>query len=123
MNDLLDGRVQLAGEQMRVTVQLTSLRDRAVIWASQFNEKLTDILLIQDSIAAQVAEAIVPKLTGDDRARLAQRGTDNLQAYEAYLRGRYHCIATRWTVRRVFRPMENSLFIFAITTKRDKMIC
>lgn len=87
---LLDGRVQLAGEQMRVTMQLTSLRDQSVLWASRFNEKLTDILSIQDSIAAQVAEAIVPKLTGEDRARLIKRGTDDLQAYEAYLRARYH---------------------------------
>ncbi len=87
---LLDGRVQLAGEQMRVTMQLTSLRDKAVLWASQFNERLTDILSVQDSIAAQVAEAVVPKLTGDDRARLAKRGTDDLQAYEAFLRARYY---------------------------------
>ena len=87
---LLDGRVQLAGEHLRVTMQLTSLRDRAVLWASQFNEKLNDILVVQDSIAAQVAEAIIPKLTGEDRARLVKRGTDDLQAYEAYLRARYH---------------------------------
>ncbi len=87
---LLDGRVQLAGEQMRVTVQLTSLRDKAVLWAAQFNEKHTDLLGVQDSIAAQVAEAIIPHLTGEDRARLAKRGTEDLQAYEAYLRGRYH---------------------------------
>jgi serine/threonine protein kinase/Tol biopolymer transport system component/Tfp pilus assembly protein PilF len=87
---LLDGRVQLAGEQMRVTMQLTSLRDKAVLWASQFNEKVTDILVVQDSIAAQVAEAIVPRLTGEERARLAKRGTEDLQAYEAYLRARYH---------------------------------
>ena len=87
---LLDGRVHLAGDQMRVTLQLTSLRDQAVLWAAQFNEKLTDLLSVQDSIAAQVAEAIVPKLTGEDRARLAQRGTDDLQAYEAFLRARYY---------------------------------
>lgn len=87
---LLNGRVQLAGEQMRVTVQLTSLRDKAVLWGAQFNEKLTDILMVQDSIAAQVAEAVVPRLTGEDRARLAKRGTEDLQAYEAYLRGRYY---------------------------------
>jgi serine/threonine protein kinase/Tol biopolymer transport system component/tetratricopeptide (TPR) repeat protein len=87
---LLDGRVQLAGEQMRVTMQLTSLRDQAVLWASQFNERVTDLLSVQDSIAAQVAEAIVPKLTGEDRARVVKRGTDDLQAYEAFLRARYY---------------------------------
>lgn len=87
---LLDGRVQLAGAQMRVTMQLTSVREQAILWASQFNENLTDILVVQDSIAAQVAEAILPHLTGEERARLARRGTDDPRAYDAYLRGRYH---------------------------------
>lgn len=87
---LLDGRVQLAGEQMRVTVQLIALREQAILWASQFNEKLADILVVQDSIAAQVAEAILPHLTGEERARLARRGTEDPRAYDAYLRGRFH---------------------------------
>lgn len=87
---LLDGRVQLAGEQMRVTVQLISLPEQAILWASQYRENLADILVVQDSIAAQVAEAIIPHLTGEDRARLVRRGTDDPRAYEAYMRGRYH---------------------------------
>ena len=87
---LLDGRVILADSQMRVTMQLTSRRDQSVVWAARFNEKLTDILGVQDSITAQVAEAIVPHLTSEDHARLVKRGTDNLQAYGAYLRARYH---------------------------------
>ncbi|MFN7930042.1 MAG: serine/threonine-protein kinase [Blastocatellia bacterium] len=87
---LLDGRVQLAGAQMRVTMQLIALREQAVLWAAQFNENLTDMLLVQDSIAAQVAEAIIPHLTGEERARLVRRGTEDPRAYDAYLRGRYH---------------------------------
>ncbi|MBS1810322.1 MAG: protein kinase [Acidobacteria bacterium] len=87
---LLDGRVQLAGEQMRVTMQLVSLQEQAILWASQYRDNLTDILVVQDSIAAQVAEAIIPHLTGEERARLVRRGTDDPRAYEAYMRGRYH---------------------------------
>lgn len=82
--------MQLAGEQMRVTMQLIALHEQAILWAAQFNEKLTDILAVQDSIAAQVAEAIIPHLTGEDRARLVRRGTDDPRAYDAYLRGRYY---------------------------------
>jgi Tol biopolymer transport system component/serine/threonine protein kinase/tetratricopeptide (TPR) repeat protein len=87
---LLDGRIQRVGERIRVTVQLVGIQDQTPIWAGQFDEEFTDILAIQDSISEQVAGALLPQLTAAERARLINRGTDNPQAYEAYLRGRYH---------------------------------
>ncbi len=87
---VLDGRIQRIGDRIRVTVQLVSMRDGAPLWASQFDEKYTDILSLEDSISAQVAEALIPKLTGEEREQLTKRGTDNPEAFEAYLRGRYH---------------------------------
>ena len=59
------------------------------MWAEQFDEKFTDVLSLEDAISSRVAEAIVPHLSGDERIRLAKRGTDDPQAHEAYLRGRY----------------------------------
>lgn len=87
---VLDGRIQRIGERIRVTVQLVSMRDGAPLWASRFDEKYTDILSLEDSLSAQVAEALVPRLTGEERERLGKRGTDNPEAFESYLRGRYH---------------------------------
>ncbi|HYE15929.1 MAG TPA: tetratricopeptide repeat protein, partial [Pyrinomonadaceae bacterium] len=87
---VLDGHVLRAGERVRVTVQLVSMRDGAPLWAGQFDEKHSDILSLQDSISAQVAKALVPKLTGEERAQLAKRGTNSPEAYESYLRGRYY---------------------------------
>ncbi|MDQ3686019.1 MAG: tetratricopeptide repeat-containing serine/threonine-protein kinase, partial [Acidobacteriota bacterium] len=87
---VLDGRIQRIGERIRVTVQLVSMRDGAPLWASRFDEKYTDILSLEDSLSAQVAEALIPRLTGEERERLGKRGTDNPEAFEAYLRGRYH---------------------------------
>ena len=58
--------------------------------AGQFDEKFTDVLSLEDAISSHVAEAIVPHLTGDERVRLAKRGTNNPQAHEAYLRGRFY---------------------------------
>ncbi|HET6671709.1 MAG TPA: protein kinase, partial [Pyrinomonadaceae bacterium] len=87
---VLDGQVRRAGEQMRVTIQLLSVCDGAAIWAEQFDEKFTDVLSLEDTISSSVAVAIVPQLTGDERLRLAKRGTDNPQAHEAYLRGRHY---------------------------------
>ena len=87
---VLDGRVRRAGERIRVTIQLLSVRDGTAMWAGQFDEQFTDVLNLEDTISSSVAEAIIPHLTGDERLRLAKRGTDNPQAHEAYLRGRYY---------------------------------
>ncbi|HEX8070474.1 MAG TPA: protein kinase [Pyrinomonadaceae bacterium] len=87
---VLDGRIRRAGESLRITVQLLDVRDGGTVWAGQFDEKFTDVLQLEDALTAQVAEAILPHLTGDERQRLAKRGTNDAEAYEAYLRGRYH---------------------------------
>ncbi|MEJ7617997.1 MAG: tetratricopeptide repeat protein [Pyrinomonadaceae bacterium] len=87
---MLDGHIQRTRERVRVTVQLVSLQDQTPVWAQQFDEAFTDVLRIQDSISEQVAEMLVPQLTGDERRRLAKRGTDDADAFEAYIRGRYH---------------------------------
>jgi TolB-like protein/Tfp pilus assembly protein PilF/tRNA A-37 threonylcarbamoyl transferase component Bud32 len=87
---VLDGRIRRAGDSIRVTMQLLDVRAGSAVWAGQFDEKFTDVLTLEDAISAQVAEALVPQLTGGERVRLAKRGTDNAEAYEAYMRGRYH---------------------------------
>lgn len=87
---VLDGRVRKVGKRIRITIQLLSVRNGTSIWAEQFDEEYTDVLSLEDTISANVAEAIIPHLTGDERLRLAKRGTNNPQAHEAYLRGRYY---------------------------------
>ena len=87
---VLDGRIRRAGERIRVTIQLLDVRDETTAWAGQFDEQFTDVLNLEDVISSHVAEAIVPHLTVDQRLRLAKRGTDNPQAHEAYLRGRFY---------------------------------
>src|SRR5688572_4236550 len=87
---VLDGRVRRSGDHIRVTIQLLSVRDGTAVWAGQFDERFTDVLSLEDAISAHVAEAIVPHLTGDERMRLAKRGTDDPLAHEAYLRGRFY---------------------------------
>jgi TolB-like protein/predicted Zn-dependent protease/tRNA A-37 threonylcarbamoyl transferase component Bud32 len=87
---VLDGRVRRAQDRIRVTIQLLSVRDGTAMWAAQFDEKFTDVLSLEDAISANVAQAIVPHLTGDERVRLAKRGTNDPQAHEAYLRGRFY---------------------------------
>jgi DNA-binding winged helix-turn-helix (wHTH) protein/tetratricopeptide (TPR) repeat protein len=87
---VVDGRIRRTNETLRVTVQLLSVSEEVIHWANQFDEKLTDVLQLEDSIAEQVALALIPQMMADDRERLAKRGTDNPEAFEAYLRGRFH---------------------------------
>jgi eukaryotic-like serine/threonine-protein kinase len=87
---ILDGRIQQIGNRVRVTAQLVKTGNNETIWAGQFDEESDDILILQDSISAQVAQALVKELTGEEQVEVGRRGTDNVKAYEAYLRGRYH---------------------------------
>jgi TolB-like protein/Flp pilus assembly protein TadD/tRNA A-37 threonylcarbamoyl transferase component Bud32 len=87
---VLDGRIRRSTERIRVTIQLLNVKDETTAWAGQFDEQFTDVLNLEDTISSHVAEAIVPHLTVDERLRLAKRGTDNPQAHEAYLRGRFY---------------------------------
>jgi serine/threonine protein kinase/tetratricopeptide (TPR) repeat protein len=87
---VLDGRIRRSGDHIRVTVQLLNVQDGTAVWAGQFDEKFTDVLSLEDAISENVAESLVPQLTGDERSRLAKRGTNDPQAHEAYLRGRFY---------------------------------
>ncbi len=87
---VLDGQIQKARDKIRVTVRLLSVEDGAQLWTSQFDEKMTDIFAIQDSISERVAGMLAVKLTGEERKRLAKSYTENTEAYQLYIMGRYH---------------------------------
>jgi len=87
---VLDGSVRRSGERIRVTVQLFSVAENANVWAESFDEKSSDVLELEDSISEKVAQSLIPQLTGEERRQLEKRGTNNPEAYEAYLRGRFH---------------------------------
>ena len=86
---LLEGKVQRAENNIRVTVQLVRVADGLPVWAGQFDEKFTNIFSVQDSISRQVANALVSQLSGEQRQQLAKRYTDNVEAYNLYLKGRF----------------------------------
>lgn len=87
---VLDGQIQKSGEKIRVTVRLIQVSDATQVWASQFDEKITDIFRVQDSISERVTEVLAVKLTGEEKERLTRSYTDNTEAYQLYLIGRYH---------------------------------
>ncbi|CAN5484599.1 hypothetical protein BH10ACI3_BH10ACI3_18410 [soil metagenome] len=87
---VLDGRIRRFGERLRISLQLLDVKSGAAIWAGQFDEHLTDVLELEDAISEQVATALIPQLTGEDKQKLAKRGTNDPRAYEAYLKGRFY---------------------------------
>ncbi|HKP39369.1 MAG TPA: winged helix-turn-helix domain-containing protein [Pyrinomonadaceae bacterium] len=87
---VLDGKIQRAGDRVRVTVQLLRVADGASLWAEQYDETFTNIFAVQDSISAQAAHSLMPQLSGSERALMLQHYTRNAAAYEAYLQGRYY---------------------------------
>jgi TolB-like protein/class 3 adenylate cyclase/Tfp pilus assembly protein PilF len=90
VDSVLEGNVQKAGDRIRVTARLINVADGSSLWANTFNEKFTDVFAVQDAISQKVADALALRLSGDENKRLTKRYTDNLEAYQLYLAGRYH---------------------------------
>lgn len=86
---VLDGQIQRAGEKVRVTVRLLRISDGAPLWSNQFDEKMTDIFAVQDSISDRVASALAVTLTNEEKRGMVKRYTSDTQAYQLYLKGRY----------------------------------
>ncbi len=63
--------------------------DGALLWGEQYNRRLTDLFEVQEDISREIVESLHLRLTGADKKRLAKRHTQNSEAYQAYLRGRY----------------------------------
>jgi serine/threonine protein kinase len=87
---ILDGNIKKAGDRLRVTVQLLSVPDNAAVWATSIDEMLADVLTLEDTLATKVVEVLLPQLTGSELEEFARRGTEVPEAFEHYLRGRYH---------------------------------
>jgi DNA-binding winged helix-turn-helix (wHTH) protein/TolB-like protein/tetratricopeptide (TPR) repeat protein len=86
---VLEGTIQTLQDEIRVTVRLLRVADGAQLWSDKFDQKSTDVFIIQDSISEQVARTLSVKLTGEDKELLTKRYTSDPEAYQFYLKGRY----------------------------------
>jgi DNA-binding winged helix-turn-helix (wHTH) protein/TolB-like protein/Flp pilus assembly protein TadD len=89
---VLDGTIQRSGDRVGVTARLLSVGDGRQLWEGRFEAPFTDIFSVQDAISAKVAGSLRPRLTGAEERRLAKHYTVNVEAYQLYLRGRYHLL-------------------------------
>jgi TolB-like protein len=85
---LVEGSVRKSGSRVRVTAQLIDCADGSHLWAERFDRDLTDIFEVQDEVTREIVASLSIKLTPRDAKRLKTTGTDNVEAYELFLRGR-----------------------------------
>lgn len=89
-DSVLEGTIQTSGDRIRIAARLVSTGDGKQLWTETFDEKFTDIFAVQDSISQKVLSALTLKLTGEARKRLTKRDTENVEAYQLYMKGRFH---------------------------------
>ena len=89
-NRVVEGVVQRSGDQLRVRVQLTRASDGTALWTQSYDRRLEDVFAVEDDITRSIVRGLQVTLTGDSMALLGHRGTDNLRAYDLYLRGQFY---------------------------------
>jgi TolB-like protein/tetratricopeptide (TPR) repeat protein len=91
---ILEGSVQKSGDIVRVNVQLIKAANASNLWAETFDRKLTDIFSVESEVAKSIADQLQAHLTGREEQEIAAKPTDNLEAYDAYLRGLAYTLKT-----------------------------
>jgi TolB-like protein/Tfp pilus assembly protein PilF len=87
--NILEGSVQKANDQVRVNVQLINALTNTHLWAEIYDRKLTDIFTVESDIAKTIADTLQAKLTGSEKIAITTKPTENPEAHELYLKGRY----------------------------------
>ena len=85
---ILEGSVRTVGRRVRITAQLTAVRDGYQIWSDRYDRDLDDVFAIQDDIARAIVSALKVKLFGTSEEAIVKARTRSLEAYELCLRGR-----------------------------------
>ena len=86
---VVTGRITQRGENLSISVELTDARDKSHIWGDQYNRKISDLLAVQGEISSKISNELRLKLTGEEQKRVAKHYTDNVEAYQLYLKGRH----------------------------------
>jgi len=87
---VLEGSVLVIGDNLRVTPRLSHVKKGSQIWSDIYNKKLTDLFTIQDEIAQEIVKALKIKLLGEKEVQIVKRYTENPEAYNFYLKGRFY---------------------------------
>ena len=87
---VLSGRIVHRGDNLSISVELVDAGDNSQVWGKQYNLNMADLLAVQEDIARLVTEKLRLRMTGEQKKRLTKTHTESTEAYQLYLRGRYH---------------------------------
>ena len=110
---VLEGSIRKAGNHLRITAQLVNIDDGYHLWSEKFDRKMEDIFAIQDEISLAIVDKLKLKLLKEEKEKLIMRYTDDMEAYDLYLKGRYF-----WN-RRYKGGLQKGLEYFNQTIKKD----
>ena len=87
---VLTGRVVQRGDALAISAELIDVRNNRHLWGEQYRRTLGDILSVEEEISTEISRQLRFSLTGEEKKRLTKRYTQNTEAYQLYLKGRYH---------------------------------
>ena len=87
---VLTGRVVQRGENLNIQAELVDIQSQSQLWGEQYNRKIGDLLAVQDEISRDIASKLQPQLSGEEEKKLTRRPTENPEAYQLYLKGRFY---------------------------------
>lgn len=87
---ILNGRIAQRGDQLMLSLELVDARTENAIWSQQYVRKQTDVLTLQSDVARDVSTRLKSRLSGQEEAKVTKNYTENSEAYQLYLKGRYY---------------------------------
>jgi len=87
---VLEGSVRKAGDEIRINAQLIDAMTGHHVWAERYDGRMKDVFALQDRITGKIVSSLAVKLTGTEKQIIEEKGTKNVEAYDAFLRGRVH---------------------------------
>jgi TolB-like protein/Tfp pilus assembly protein PilF len=87
---ILTGKLVQRGDSLNIQTELVDVGELSQVWGQRYDRKFTEILAVQEEIAKQVSEKLRLRTTGEEQKRMAKRATENSEAYQLYLKGRFY---------------------------------
>ncbi|MBP6001859.1 MAG: hypothetical protein KA746_00360 [Pyrinomonadaceae bacterium] len=110
---VMTGRLTKRGDNLNITVELVDARTNKSLWGEQYERKLSELLTTQREIVTEIVGKLQIKLSGESEQKLAKKYTDNPEAYQLYLQGRYH-----WNKRQI-PEFEKAIVFFKQAIEKD----
>jgi eukaryotic-like serine/threonine-protein kinase len=113
VNAVLSGRILQRGENLTISVELVDVRNNKLLWGEQYQRKMSELLATQREMATEITQKLKLKLSGEGEKGLTKRYTDNNEAYQLYLKGRFHF------AKRTKEDMQRSIEYFQQAVRLD----